>query len=238
MENTTDIKSIYKKIQKKLFYMIPEKWESIYLYAAISEKLKKIEIGEMFFYYYPRAVIKKKPINVYEVANKFNIDEDEYSVLINELYNEIKNLRTEFRKNSLRVWTNITIKIENNKFIVEYFYNNLSESRYTEKERHLIWKYKNLNYPLEKFNKRERKALMQYLKEDVIENEGDNIYQEMLYKIPKSNIIEYNREISKVEVPNLKETKIKKQEIYKKIDNKKSESPEERVITKSQILKI
>lgn len=27
-------KEIYKEIQRRLFYIIPEKWESIYLYAS------------------------------------------------------------------------------------------------------------------------------------------------------------------------------------------------------------
>lgn len=29
---------IFDEIQKKLFYMIPEKWEAIYLYASIVEE--------------------------------------------------------------------------------------------------------------------------------------------------------------------------------------------------------
>lgn len=34
-------KLLYAEIQKKLFYIIPEKWESIYLYASVIETPNK-----------------------------------------------------------------------------------------------------------------------------------------------------------------------------------------------------
>ena len=78
MLSTNKLRSIYSKIQTILFYMIPEKWDSIYLYASIIEQVNHLETGEMFFYYYPAGLIKKNPINVYEIPNKFNIEEEEY----------------------------------------------------------------------------------------------------------------------------------------------------------------
>ena len=35
LNHTKKIKEIYEDIQKKLFYMIPEKWESLYLYSSV-----------------------------------------------------------------------------------------------------------------------------------------------------------------------------------------------------------
>lgn len=267
MENNANIKAIYKNIQKQLFYMIPEKWDAIYLYAAISERLNKLEVGEMFFYYYPKSVIKKKPISVYEISNKFNLDEEEYSQLINKLYQTIKELRDEFKKNKYKVWTNVTIKIENYKFKAEYHYNDLSESKYSNTDRHLVWKFKNLNYPLEKLEKREKKVLLEFLKEEKLDNLEDNVYEEAIYQIPKSNIVDYNRDDNKMNnsfsnlndnVKNLRINREKKLEKYKKANkesiknktekkekvkykNKKKdnelEKEEETVITKSQILR-
>lgn len=78
MLNTSKLRSIYSKIQTQLFYMIPEKWDKIYLYASIIEKANNIQTGEMFFYYYPKGLLKKNPINVYEIPSKFNIDEKAY----------------------------------------------------------------------------------------------------------------------------------------------------------------
>ena len=54
MLNTAKLRSIYSNIQTQLFYMIPEKWDRIYLYASILEKVNNLETGEMFFYYYPK----------------------------------------------------------------------------------------------------------------------------------------------------------------------------------------
>ena len=50
----------------------------------------------MFFYYYPKGILKKNAINVYEIPVKFNIDEKEYMKLVNQLYETIKLLRKEF----------------------------------------------------------------------------------------------------------------------------------------------
>jgi len=38
LNHTKKIKGIYEIIQRKLFYMIPEKWEKLYLYSSILEK--------------------------------------------------------------------------------------------------------------------------------------------------------------------------------------------------------
>ena len=91
---TPKIKLMYKEIQKKLFYMLPEKWDSVYLYASIIEHAK-LQTGEMFFYYIPRGVLRKNPVNVYEVPSRFNIEEEEYLKLADKLYEKIKELRIE-----------------------------------------------------------------------------------------------------------------------------------------------
>ena len=93
MINLSEEKIIYSEIQKKIFYIIPEKWESIYLYASSIEVPNKRPTGEMYFYYVPKGIIKKKAVNGYEIPNAFNIDEDEYSKLIADLYSTIKRLR-------------------------------------------------------------------------------------------------------------------------------------------------
>ena len=56
--------------------MIPEKWDKVYLYSSVLERPNHLETGEMYFYYVPKGVLKKKPVNVYEIPNKFNIDEE------------------------------------------------------------------------------------------------------------------------------------------------------------------
>ena len=63
MIGLSEEKVLYSEIQKKLFYIIPEKWESIFLYASIIDVPRKRPTGEMYFYYFPKGIIKTKPVN-------------------------------------------------------------------------------------------------------------------------------------------------------------------------------
>ena len=124
MINLPEEKVLYSEIQKKLFYIIPEKWESIFLYASIIDVPNQKPVGEMYFYYLPKGIIRKKYVNGYEIPNLFNIEEEQYSKLITDVYNTIKLLREAFIKAKKRVWSNISISIENFQFKVEYDYEN------------------------------------------------------------------------------------------------------------------
>lgn len=194
MKNTPRIKSLYAKIQTQLFYMIPEKWNKIYLYASIVEKSNNIQTGEMFFYYFPKGILKRNPINVYEIPYIYNIDEEAYNTLTNKLYETIKELRREFEKEGLKLWSNLTISIANLKFNIEYDYEDLNMSKYTNEERHIIWNYKYLGFPIERLSKKDRKMLENYLIEEKILNKEVGTYSEGMYNFKVHNIIEYNRE--------------------------------------------
>jgi len=90
LRTTKNMKEKYEKIQSLLFSLIPEKWDSIYLFASvgvpiygqINETMQndsgENEKGEMFFYYLPKGLLKKRPVNVYEVPQRFNISEEQY----------------------------------------------------------------------------------------------------------------------------------------------------------------
>lgn len=193
MLSTPNIKSIYKKIQTKLFYMIPEKWDKIYLYASVIDGLNHLETGEMFFYYFPKGILKKNPINVYEVPNKFNLEETAYFKLADELYALIKELRKEFVLNNEKLWSNITISIENFQFIVEYGYEDLINSSYSSYDRHIIWRYKYLKTGLNTYNKKERDIILEYLKNTQYVKERVETYRESIYNKTTHNIVEYNK---------------------------------------------
>ena len=98
INNTKKIKEIYENIQKKLFNIVPGKWDELHLYSSIIEKLGKIQIGEMYFYFMPKGILKRKYINVYEIPNRYNIEEEEYLKLVELLYDDIKKHREEFKK--------------------------------------------------------------------------------------------------------------------------------------------
>lgn len=188
------IKSIYDSIRELLFKMIPERWESIYLYASVIDDTRQGETGEMFFYYYPKSIMKKNPINVYEVPSKFNINEDEYMEMATSLYEFIKALRHKCIEIDNIAWSNVTISIENVEFLAEYNLDDLMRSPYTSDDRRLIWKYKYLNYPIEKMNKQERNILQRYLQEEEWGQHRTTIYSETFYQKHIHNNVQYNEE--------------------------------------------
>ena len=184
MKSTPDIKEIYTGIQHQLSNLIPEKWESIYLYAAVIYQLNNLETWEMYFYYIPKGLLKKNPINVYEVPNRFNVDEDEYLELVDNLCNTIKVLHKKYKKIYQKDWTNMVIAIKDSQFLIEYNDDNLSKSKYRSKDRHLIFKHKYLNIPLQSFSKKERKVIQEYL-----ENEDYKmVYERYFEYIPKEEV--------------------------------------------------
>lgn len=194
MLDTSVLNEMYSKVQEQLFYMIPEKWDKIYLYASVIDQINNLRTGEMFFYYFPKGVLRKNPINVYEVPNKFNIDEVTYFALADKLYGTIKELREVFERNEERIWSNITISIENCKFIIEYNYENLLGSCYSSYDRHIIWKNKYLKVPTERFAKKDRKMLEQYILEERFSNCETKKDVQNVYNKKINNIIDYNKE--------------------------------------------
>ena len=78
-----EVRKMYQKVQKLLISLIPENWKSIYLYASVIND----KGGEMYFYYLPKKIIKTKPINCYEIPDRFGINENTYNNSLGKLYN-------------------------------------------------------------------------------------------------------------------------------------------------------
>ncbi len=209
MVKTSNIKELYSNIQKQLYYMIPEKWDRIYLYASVIEHFNKLETGEMFFYYYPKSMIRKNPVNVYEVPNKFNIDESQYLKLADKLYGEIKKLRKEQIDLGEKPWSNTNIIIQNFNFCMEFKYDDLADTKYTSYDRHLIFRHKYLNVPLSSYSKKERKMIEEYLENEEYLNRNMSTYTEGIYKKSSKHLIEYNKE--ELQIDTMQEN-IKKEE--------------------------
>lgn len=190
---------VFAEIQKKLFYMIPEKWDAIYLYASIIEDPFKKPVGEMYFYYLPKGILKRKPVNVYQIPGMFNIDEESYNSIVQGLYLDIKNLREIHREVKSELWTNLTISIKNFQFKIEYGYEDLRQnSEFSPYERHIIWRYKNLEIDSSLQTKEEKNIIDRYLNSELIqlEKENNDVYIEGIYKQPVHNIIDYEKTLT------------------------------------------
>lgn len=194
LNHTKKIKQIYEVIQKMIFYMIPEKWDKLYLYSSVIDMPEGNSTGELYFYYIPKGILKKNPVNVYEIPNKFNIDENEYLKLVKTLYDKIKQLREEFRQlEPGTVWSNITIIIENFKFKVEYNYENLMNSYFDSYERHIIWRYKYLKISEAQVGKKEKEILKRYLLGVRMISRQEK-YEAGIYIKDIENMVAYNTE--------------------------------------------
>ncbi len=224
LNHTKQIKEMYEEIQRKLLYMIPEKWEAIYLYSSVIEDEKKELTGELFFYYIPKGIFRKNPVNVYEIPIKFNIDEKQYLDLVEKLYDNIKELRQELKKTtSEEIWSNFTITITNMKFKAEYSYEDLVNNAFNSYERHVIWRYKYLGIGPEQVSKKDKDILYRYFNGArnlaEIEEYNANIYIEQDTK----NIIEYNTQEDELENNGyIREDEIQNMEIQKKYNQIKS----------------
>ncbi len=197
MQDWAKERILYAEIQKKLFYIIPEKWESIYLYASVIDRPHQKPIGEMYFYYLPKGIIKKKFVNGYEIPSLFNIDEEQYSKLITDIYNTIKLLRENSIKRGIRVWSNISISIENSQFKIEFDYEDLKNSQFDSYERHVIWRYNYLSEDIETLSRKDRAIIENYLQHLYLRqiNKKD-VYTQEIYQKPVKNIIDFEKTLS------------------------------------------
>ena len=192
LKQTKKTKEIYEDIQRKIYYMIPDKWERLYLYASFIDTNEGKVKGELFFCYIPKGILKKNPVNVYEIPSKFNIDEKEYLQLVEILYRRLKGLRDEFKKIELgETWSNLTISIENSNFKIQFKYDDLENSEYSSYDRHIIWRYEYLGIGMEQLNKEEREVLKRYLTgaKNFVREES---YESGIYIRDIKNIIDYD----------------------------------------------
>ena len=216
LNNTKRIKEIYKEIQKRIFCTVPGKWDELYLYASIIDRLGKVQTGEMYFYFMPKGILKRKFINVYEVPSKYDIEETEYMKLVDLLYNEIKLLREEFAKSNQKIWSNITISIKNSRFKIEYNYDDLLGGKEAYYNHHIYWRNKYLH--IEPHSKKEKKAIEEYLANRKSSRKKDEEYDSGIYQKMQTNIITYEttdfKESQKVEyIATMQETKKVKNQI-------------------------
>lgn len=190
LRTTKNMKEKYEKIQNYLFTLIPEKWEEIYLYASVVSSPENMQSGEMFFYYLPKGILKRRPINVYEVPRRFNINEEQYLKIVEELYKCIKSLKQDFIDTDQDLWSNITISIANYKFRVEYFYDTLPANEKEVFTRNVIWKYNYLKIGGE--SREERKIL----EEHFINSKAPKreLYETGLYMKTENNTIGFDKE--------------------------------------------
>lgn len=114
----------------------------------------------------------------------FGIDENEYNEALSQLYEKVKDIKWMTKEK----WTNVTIIFDKRLFTIEYHYNNLRNSRYTDEERHLVWCHKYLGLSMDSLNKSNQDLIMNYVEESRFK---PTIIRESLDKIKNAKIVKH-----------------------------------------------
>ena len=152
-------------------------------------------------YYIPKGILKRKPVNCYEVPELFDIDEEDYSRLITSLYNIIKNLRDNYKDYRNIRFTTLDVVCTNKEFIIKYGFENLLNSNYNQEERHLIWRYENLQIDLDSLDRNDRKILEDYIQESEVSiPKKEEIITTPIYERPAQATIDYESSLTLDEI--------------------------------------
>lgn len=130
------LERIYHQIAQTIVEMIPEEWEKVYLYGEVLEGVQST-----YFYYYPYE--SDQPIYSLDIPELFDVEEEEYDQLKGQLYDLLRDLWNESKRDGNEVWTNLTLILDSSgKFKLEYGYEDLSETDHFV--RSMIWRYNKL----------------------------------------------------------------------------------------------
>lgn len=191
----------YMQIQDHLFEMIPESWKTVFLHTSIIDIPNQLPKGDLFVYYIPKGLLKRKPVNCHEVPSLFDIDEEDYSRLIMSLYNVIKHLRDSYKAYRKLKFSTIDIICSNKKFIVKYGFEDLLNSGYTLEELHLIWRYENLQIDLASLNRNDRKVLEYYIQEARVSlPKKEEIVETEIFERPAQATVDYESSLTLDEI--------------------------------------
>lgn len=154
---TERIETIYSDIATKLDKLIPEKWSQIYLYAQLANSMYT-----MYFFYYTEN--KKKLVYSFDIPKNYEINEDEFDDLRDEIKKDFKDLQNEFVVNKQELWTNLTLVIKDtDEFKIDYRYNDISTIDPFEQQ--VIWRYEVLGLDSSNQSNLAKKVLERYIED-------------------------------------------------------------------------
>jgi uncharacterized protein (TIGR01741 family) len=148
---------IYQQIAQIVIDMIPEEWSKVYVYGEVTEGAQS-----NFFYYYP--IASEEPVYSLKISELFDVDEEEFEQLDDQLYYSLKELWTEFKQSGHEPWSSFTMIIDPERFNIEFGYEDLSAPDTDHFSRSLAWKYHYLSIvPTDSYAK---KVLEEYLEKN------------------------------------------------------------------------
>ncbi len=151
---TEKMERLYSDIATKLDKLIPEEWNEIYLYAQLANSMYT-----MYFFYYTED--KKKLVYSFDIPKNYEIDEDKFDDLRDDIKKNLKDLQNEFAVNKHELWTNLTLIIKDTgEFKIDYKYNDISTVDPFEQQ--IIWRYEVLGLDSSNKSNLAKKILEKY----------------------------------------------------------------------------
>lgn len=151
------MEQLYQKIGQQLNVLIPQSWYKVVLYAEVTEYSNRT-----YFYYYPLG--EKNPIYSLDIEDMDSVNEEEINILLHQLYEYLRELWVEFKKQKQEQWTNLTLELfSSGKFNIDYDYRDIeNEDSY---EQQVIWEYERLGITPNDTRPRDLKILEEYKKQ-------------------------------------------------------------------------
>lgn len=147
---------IYHDIASNVNNLIPVEWEKVFLYGEVLYDSERV-----FFYFVPKA--NHELVYSPDIWRKYNMERRTYNTYSDLLYDSILDLHNEYEKHNEKVWTNLTLILENTgKFSIEFNYDDLYNSEFDDIERDHIWEYEVMGIVPEL--ERHKKIIERYLK--------------------------------------------------------------------------
>lgn len=154
---TSKMEQLYQKIAEKINDMIPSEWMRVTLYAEILDDSREV-------YFFFNTQEDEEYIYSHDIPEHFQVSNRIYKNMLLDLQDLFDELRDEFKKQSSDIWTNLTLNLDRNgEFSIDYDYEDVLASKYTDTERQVIWEYKHLG--ITPISESKRKFLEQYLNE-------------------------------------------------------------------------
>ena len=138
-----ELAAVYKELANKIIEMIPTQWCKVYF---LGEAGKGKSNCSLVFYYKENESVDKF-IRQSDIKYKYNMSEDVYDKMNGEIQRVLLKIYDCFTANGQKPWEQLSMSFDSSgKFNVDFDYEILSEGKYDEISREVIWAYEQFGY--------------------------------------------------------------------------------------------
>jgi uncharacterized protein (TIGR01741 family) len=138
MEN--ELRELYNKMAKQLSLMVPTEWEKIFLLGEVEKDQLSYSVT---FYFIEKT--SKDIVRCIDIPDIYNVSEERYDELDDELSGLILALNDCFKNNGQELWEQVILVIDcDGNFNVDFRYDVMVDTDPLERE--IIWAYDTFGY--------------------------------------------------------------------------------------------